>query len=142
MHKSKYFKIHELVDRKSFETVDEWKLWLTIDDRILRLLDLIRDESASAITVNNYMYGGVWQWRGVRNADCDCYSQYSQHAYGRAVDFDIKSMSARKSREFIADLFDGGVFKDVTNSITLETNVNWVHLDVRNNNPGINYFKG
>ncbi len=54
-------------------------------------------------------------------------AKYSQHRFGRAVDFDVKGISAETVRNDIRK----GYFSEIT---CIEADVNWVHIDVRNAN--------
>lgn len=141
MYKCKHFKIQELVDKSTYSSNSEWKLWLAFDDRLLRSIDFLREELGVSVTINDWSWGGTNQWRGLRNPQSAYYSQWSQHSYGRAVDMIFKGIEAKDVRAKIKELMDSGKFKDLTLSLTVEDGVSWVHLDIRNNNQGFNSFQ-
>ena len=64
----------------------------------------------------------------------------SSHIFGKAVDFNVKGMSAEEVRKWIADY---QVYLPC--SIRLETEISWIHLDVMDYGKSANkitYFKG
>lgn len=145
MYKSKYFKIHELVDPDTYNNTKEWKLWLAFDERLLKILDILREDPVIGvpITINNWKWGKDRKWSGLRNSSSLWYTPWSQHTYGRAVDMLFKDMNSGKVRERIKEMVEAGEFKDIVNSVTCEATLNgkqisWVHLDIRNNKPGYN----
>lgn len=135
MYKPKHFILEELVDKRTFESTPEWKLWYALDERILKIADLVREE-IGPITINN------WKWNGNR--------QWSQHSFGRALDMVPKLVTPRQGRDKIKEMMEKGKFKGITNSITCEETksyrdhkkdpLTWIHLDVRNNQEGYNEF--
>ncbi|WP_347368006.1 D-Ala-D-Ala carboxypeptidase family metallohydrolase [Vibrio vulnificus] len=131
MYKSKYFKAYELVPADIFNKRGEAALEL-IDPRLLITLDQLREKLQKPITINNYKWNGAFSQRGLRSrsfykSDKDYQDSLSQHKYGRAVDFDVKGMTAQQVREFIHA--NRSMFPYIT---FIETDVNWVHVDVRN----------
>jgi len=116
-----YFQWHELVP--SAEYKDYW-LYL-IDDRLLMSLDAIREHYKRPVTVNNWFRGGKFSNRGLRPMNSSVGAKFSQHKYGRAADFDVDGIPARKVRDDIK----AGLFPLIT---CIEDNVSWVHIDVRN----------
>lgn len=56
---------------------------------LLIALDYVRD-NLGKVTVNNWKSGGKFEYRGIRTSDSKDFSATSQHAYGKAVDFDVE----------------------------------------------------
>lgn len=146
-YKCKHFAIHELVDKKTFETTPEWKLWVAFDDRLLKAIDYLREEIGVPVTINNWKWKGEAgrQWSGYRPPGTPYYSQYSQHSFGRAVDMLFSGIAAPEMRTKIKDLINQGKMEHIATSFTFEENmkgkpISWVHMDVRNNKPGYNGF--
>ena len=140
MYRSKYFNIKELVDKETYQSTPEWKLWLGFDSRLLILIDFLREEIGVPITINDWSWGGSNQWRGLRSPKSPYYSRWSQHSYGRAVDMIFKGIDADTIRLKIKELMNQGKLKHITTTVTVEEGVSWVHLDVRNNKDGYNSF--
>ena len=139
MYKCKHFDIRELVPPAIYELRGE-KAWQLMDDRLLYLIDLLRDEFGRA-TINNWSYGGERQWSGLRTVTSPYYSPTSQHSLGRAVDI-LFTKPAKEVREAIMEAPEKFLAPSVgITSITLEDSVAWVHVDLRNNQPGINLFQ-
>ena len=148
MYKPKYFKLHELVDKETYENNPEWKIWRGLDERLLRVIDILREEIGVSITINNWFWGKDRQWSGLRNSSSPWYSTWSCHSYGRAVDMIFKGIPAVEVRKKIKELMQQGKFDGIVDSLTLEETVSyrdngtspltWVHLSVMNNKPGYN----
>ena len=107
------------------------KAWRLLDPRLIESIDTLRRLLGKSITVNSWMWagpGGNTQ-RGFREPSSSVGAQYSQHRFGRAVDLDVKGMTAQEVRDFIVE------HEDELPYITwMEAGVSWVHLDVRNIN--------
>lgn len=124
----KYFHIKELVGRRTFKKFGE-RSWRFLDYRLLYTLLIIRENLDLPITVNK----GKRQQRGLRTIVQQMIKNYfykdklyvSAHLLGKAVDFDVKGMTAHEVRKWIIQNKDLFPFK-----IRLENNVSWVHLDV------------
>jgi len=136
--KAKYFKIHELVPPAIYQSRGE-KAWELIDVNLIKLLDELR-ESYGQATINDYLFGGSRMWSGLRTADSPYFSVTSQHSFGRAVDIIFKDISAEEVRQSM--LKNESKWLSIYPYITLEDDVNWTHIDVRNNpEKGIRLFK-
>jgi uncharacterized protein YcbK (DUF882 family) len=117
----KYFKWYELMPSAEYE-----KHWLILmDERLLMSLDAIREHYKRPVTVNNWYSGGKFSLRGLRPMNSVVGAKYSQHKFGRAVDFDVQGISPEQVRNDIRS----GLFPLIT---CIEKDVNWVHIDVRN----------
>ncbi len=111
-----------------------------IDDRLLILIDGLRDKFGSA-TINNYGYGKDRQWSGLRTHDSPYFSPTSQHSFGRAADILFSNVSSDYVREQIKKEPDYWLAVGGVDSITLEDGVSWTHIDIRNGGKGVNSFK-
>ena len=138
MYKPKHFKAHELVPPEIYKKWGD-RSFMFIDDRLLRLIDALRDEFGSA-TINNYKYGGDRQWSGLRTNGSPYYSRTSQHSFGRAADIIFSNIDAEQVRGEIKEDPQFWLNSAGCDSITLEDGVSWVHVDVRNGAKGINSF--
>ena len=121
MYIPKYFQYFELMPSEEYKPY-----WLILmDERILRTLDQIRMHYGKPVIVNNWHEGGQFSLRGFRPMTGKTGAKYSQHRFGRAVDFDVRGISAETVRNDIRK----GYFPEIT---CIEAGVNWVHIDVRN----------
>ncbi len=104
-----------------------WKLWLLFDDRTLKFLDALR-ERVGPLTVNDWWWGGNFQYRGFREHGCGWGSETSQHYFGRAIDCTSAKYTAQELRDLIlaGTLYLGHYVKGV------EKDVSWLHFDMRN----------
>ncbi|MGN0091277.1 MAG: hypothetical protein ACI36Z_10055 [Alloprevotella sp.] len=129
-----YFGIKELVCPHVYDAWGE-NAWKFLDDRLLDTLLVIREKIDKPIVVNNWAKGGNYSQRGLRCNVCQLVREKSEqkkvyvtaHLQGKAVDFSVNGMTAEEVRRWI-----------VKNQILLpypvrlESDVTWVHLDVRN----------
>lgn len=125
--KLNHFKAYELVPRKVYEDRGEKAIQL-MDRELLVFIDKLRETLDRSITINNWKWGGPFQYRGLRTPDSDVYSQYSQHSFGKALDFDVKGMTAKQVRQWIIDNRHLDWVKPIG---FIEDGVNWVHVDTR-----------
>ena len=129
-----YFSIKELVPPDVYKIHGEGA-WRFIDADLLRVLLVIREEIGRPITINNWAFGGGMTQRGLRHNLSPLTTRsgrvyLSAHIFGKAVDFNVKGMTACEVREWIEDNADL-----LPASVRLERNkggepISWVHLDV------------
>ena len=132
--RSRYFKIQELVSEAVYKKYGE-KSWEFIDSRLIKVLDLLREHFNKPITVNNWLWGGNLQQRGLRaNKDelvankKDYY--ISQHCLGKAVDFNVKGLSAQEVYDEILRNIEK--FYLISRIENIKDTPTWVHIDVAN----------
>lgn len=123
-----HFRLEELVDPSTFRLLEE-KAWWVLDPRLLWTLDKTRDRYQRVVTVNDWLWGGEHTLRGFRPQGVAVGKPHSQHRYGRAIDLDVRGMPADEVRQDILANQDDPAFVYIT---CLETDITWVHLDVRN----------
>ena len=99
-----------------------------IDDRLLVFIDKLRHNLGVPLTVNN---GTSYTQSGLR--DVNHYgtyekmaASYSQHKYGKALDFRSSKMSSREIRKHIIE--NRELYPEIT---FMEVGISWVHVDVR-----------
>ena len=122
-----HFKACELVPASVYKDRGERSLQL-MDKELLVFIDRLREELGRRITINNWYWGGAFSQRGLRTPDSDVYSRYSQHTYGKAIDFDVEGMDAGQVRQWI---IDNRHLEWVRPISFIEDGVNWVHVDTR-----------
>lgn len=126
-YKPKYFLVQELVDPVTYKLLGENSL-ICMDIRVLKLLDAIRDYFNKPMHINDWHRGGQMKSRGFRCPSNPVGANFSQHRFGRAVDFTIDEMGADNIREIIIANQHTDPFDRIT---ALETKISWVHFDVR-----------
>ena len=133
----KYFSIQEFVGSTTYNKYGR-TAWKWIDKDLLETMLIIRTTIGRPITINNWHIGGKYSQRGLRtivqqlvkNAFYKGRLYLSAHMFGKAVDFDVKGMTANEVREWIVDHQDL-----LPHKVRLENKLNgkyisWVHLDV------------
>jgi hypothetical protein len=136
----KYFKIYELVDKKTYAIYGD-EAWKFFNPEALIALDDLREFFGCAITVNNWWDNkGTFQWRGYRTPEKakELGSPHSQHAIGNAFDCDIEDYTAEDARDIIVLNKDDPKLKRI---MRLEDKVGWVHLDLLKVTDRIHLFK-
>ena len=130
------FRIEELVPKTIFEYRKD-KCWELFAPEILQTIDEIRELFQSPIIINNWMWGGVFQYRGFRPISYyDGKDSLSQHIRGNALDFDVKGLSAEDARKKIIGWKKDGKLNRLT---ALELGTSWVHIDCRQSERLNNY---
>lgn len=131
---SRRFDIQELVCPHIYNRHGE-KAWDMLDENLLKVLIWIREKLGKPIYVNNWNYKqGTLSQRGMRCNCCQLVKDktakgipyVSAHVLGKAVDFDVKGMTAQEVRDWIYENR-----QRLPHPVRLEDGVTWVHLDVR-----------
>jgi len=123
MYKCKYFKISELVPPEIINLPEDY-LWELFDENILRVIDNIRETLDRPITINNWKIGGSFSLRGFRPKNTKIGAPQSAHKLGKAIDFDVKGMTAEEVRKYLIKNYK--LFPEIGR---IEDDVNWVHID-------------
>lgn len=135
MYKVKHFHVVELFSKNmcnKYIDFDEEKFLLSLMDvRILYIADCIREYFNKPMIINNWKFDGDFNYRGFREKECKEGVEYSQHRYGRAIDFNIKDLDCNEIRSTIVLKHKEGLdgFKLIKR---MEKSGNWVHIDVAN----------
>lgn len=130
IHQSLFFDVREFVDEKAWDALGEKSAWL-IDPKIVRIADLVRQLSNSAVTINNWHSGGNYKSSGYRGIWDSTGATMSQHRCGRAADLKVKGFSPVQVLHLImanksAFISEGlTVIEDVADTPT------WLHVDCR-----------
>lgn len=100
-----------------------------IDHRLPAILERIRELcGGKPMTLNDWYYGGRFNLRGFRPANCTIGAVKSQHKLGKASDFTIKGMTADQVRDVIrlnsVELMQMGLTR-------IEIGISWVHIDLK-----------
>lgn len=132
--KSKYFKIQELVSKAVYDRYGE-RAWQFIDIRLIKVIDSLREHFGRPIIINNWLYGGNLQQRGLRaNKDPMVQSKkdyyISQHCLGKAVDFNVKGLSVKETYDEI--LRNKEKFYLISRIENIKDTPTWCHVDVAN----------
>jgi hypothetical protein len=130
-----YFSIDELVCEDVYNKfgTDAFKFF---DPRLLITIDTLRDRIGRPIFINDWQVHGKFSQRGLRCLKCEIVQDkimsgelyMSAHCLGKAVDMEVQGMLAEETRQWIINNAKWWPY-----SIRLESDVNWVHLDLYNN---------
>jgi len=139
--KVKHFKIQELVPEPVFMARGEKAIQL-FDSNALRLIDWMR-ERYGACVINNWHIGGQFSQSGLRTVEFygspeKYFASFSQHKYGRAFDMKFIHKTAQEIRE---DMKLQWPSSGLGFSVSMESDVTWVHVDTRISDKLISEFK-
>lgn len=100
-----------------------------VDARLPVILERIRALcGGKTMTLNDWSYGGRFNYRGYRQPNCPIGALKSMHKQGKAADFTIKGMTADQVRQVIrenaAELMQLGLTR-------MEIGITWVHIDLK-----------
>jgi hypothetical protein len=130
----KYFAVRELVDKATYELMEDNALKL-FKPQALDALENLREFFGKNITVNDWSWGGQMQWRGYRTPAkaTELGFPHSQHAKGNAFDCSIQGYTAEEARAIIVAHQNDVLLQTI---MRLEDGVSWVHFDLATPPPG------
>jgi uncharacterized protein YcbK (DUF882 family) len=128
MQVSKNFRLEEFVGPKAFKERGNNSIQL-IDFKNIVIAQFIRDWFDAAMTINDWYKQGKFTERGLREIDSTTGARYSQHRFGRAIDFTLQGFTAAEIREEILKNQLAFMAKGLT-CIEADTPT-WVHVDCR-----------
>jgi hypothetical protein len=131
MYKPQHFGGYELFDQDYYHEILSdlgGRIFIIYDDRVLITADRLR-KRFGPIIVNDWEWGGKFNFRGYRPSGCTVGAAYSQHRFGRALDMDPQDVTAEEVREDIIAKPNEATYEYIT---AIETNISWLHFDVRN----------
>lgn len=136
----KHFVLQELVCPDVYNKYGK-TAWSFLDKRLLDTIEFLREELGKPIIINNWHRDGSYTQRGLRCNTCELVRTkedpyMSAHNFGQGVDMTFKGMSAKDVRRWIIKNQH-----KLPYNIRLETDVSWVHLDVRGGKDKITFFK-
>jgi hypothetical protein len=142
--KPKHFSLEELACPHIYDKYGELA-WGFFDPRLLIILDVIRDALNKPIYINDWQIHGSSSQSGFRCIQCgivkkaiaDKVLYVSAHMEGQAVDCHVQGMTAEEVRQWLVQ--NESI---LPYPIRLESDVNWVHCDVRGGDNKITFFKG
>ena len=123
------FIIQEFVPRRIYEVWGQKSIWF-INPNMIRFCQWLKDQTDSTVTVNDWCFGGSYQFSGLRPFDCKIGASMSQHRFGNAIDVKVKGWDAEDVRNLVRKNF--GVLNDMFGLSTIELDTpSWVHVDFR-----------
>lgn len=143
----KYFRVEEFVCKHVYNRFKE-QSWQFLDEKLLDVVVFIREGLGLPMYINNWVWGGNKDERGLRCNVCDIVKTktmknevyMSAHPFGKAVDFNVKGMTVQEVRDWLWEHRN-----ELPHPIRVEKDVTWNHVDVHlygMSKDKITYFKG
>jgi len=126
MVRALHFKLEELVDYDTFYTFGD-KAWMLLHPDALAFIDGVREFFEAPVTVNDWLWDGLMQYRGYRPPHCMIGAQGSYHKRGKAFDFNVKNLTAEQVRKRILSSQENHLLCKINR---MEADVDWVHADL------------
>ena len=136
-----YFDVREFVSPGAYEKYKyfgDYFFLSRIDKRLLENLLWIRVTSGRKITINDWLWNGRFDERGIRDSSTPMLQErarnndawLSGHVLAMAIDYDVEGQTAEEHRAWLVKRA-----KQLPHPIRLERKLNgkqitWVHLDV------------
>jgi hypothetical protein len=136
-----FFDVRELVSPGAYEKfkhLGDYFFLSRFDKRLLENLLWIRVNVGASITVNDWLWGGRFDERGIRDTSTPMVQArakrndawLSGHVLAMALDYDVEGQTAVEHREWLKKHEN-----ELPHPIRLERNLNgkpisWVHMDV------------
>lgn len=127
---SDHFFYHEFFSSGIWHNYNKALLRKLLDPRLIPIMEKVRTKLNRPVFVNNWKWGGNSMYRGFRPQNSPVGSLYSQHKFGRAVDFKVGGMSADEVRQFILDNEQEYMAAGVTRLESGQDAPTWVHVDM------------
>jgi len=127
---SPHFFYHEFFSQGIWQSNDEKTLRRLIDQRLINIMEKIRTDLGKPIFINNWKWGGNSMYRGFRPTSTTVGAQYSQHKFGRAVDFQVKHKSVLQVHRHILNNQRAFMDMGVTRLEDRRDAPTWIHLDL------------
>ncbi len=127
---SEHFYYHEFFSRGIWSANNETQLKRLLDSRIIPIMERLRTGLNRPIFVNNWKWGGPSQYRGFRPFSTSVGARYSQHKFGRAVDFSVRGLTANQVRQYILDNEQEFLGMGLTRLEDGRDATSWIHFDV------------
>lgn len=130
MEFAKHFKIQELVPPSIYNFWGERSIYF-LDNKMVKVLDFLRELTGKPITVNNWHEGGQRDEAGFRLPDTATGGRLSQHKFGRAADPKVEDMTPGEVYELIIKNEKQFMNLGLTTVEDIKYTPTWIHFDTR-----------
>ena len=122
---SNNFHLEEFVSKETFDYFGANSLRF-IAPEIIEIAQYLRDWFGKPMTINNWINGGKFKWRGFRTPGCGVGAELSSHKRGMAIDFNFGALESEYVFNVIVDPKNKFFSKGIT---TIEKNtIGWTHI--------------
>jgi hypothetical protein len=134
MQVSVHFILQEFVPKVIFDKWGEKSIQF-IDFRIVEFAELLRQNMARSLIINNWHKGGTYQESGLRTFTTKTGASMSQHKFGRAIDVklldDVGNIHKNSGAILRTHVFENWeLYKHLITTTEADTDT-WAHFDCR-----------
>jgi len=127
---STHFEYHEFFSSGLLYNQSESFMRKLLDPRLVPLMELIRSTFDNPVYCNNWYWGGNMMYRGFRPWTTPFGVPYSQHKFGRAMDFNVKDITPDEVRSYILNHQSMFMNAGLTRIEDGRDATTWVHVDL------------
>jgi hypothetical protein len=125
------FYLDEFIDPITYSERGEKSIQL-MDMRIILAIQHLREVINKPITINSWASRGQFRESGLRRADTRTGARWSQHKYGRALDFRVSGMTPREVHQVIHQHERTFIERQwITTLEDVRDTPSWTHIDCR-----------
>lgn len=124
------FKPQELLPKEIYNEYGDLGMRY-LDSRILPIIEYVRKVFEKPIIINNWADGGQFNERTVRLPEHVSYKKYSDHSFGRAIDFDIVGLNSLEVQHYLLkDIIASTELKKLGVTGIESQTIGWSHISV------------
>lgn len=123
------FVIQEFVPPETYKKWGRKSVWF-INKRVVLFCQWLKDYTGESVTINDWHWGGQYQYSGYRPPDCTVGAGESSHRRSIGIDIKVQDYGAEEVRQIIRDKFKYLNELFGVSCIELGTET-WTHVDFR-----------
>jgi hypothetical protein len=121
------FILQEFVPKEIYEKYGETSIRF-ISEKLPTIAQGVRDYFDKSVTINDWKWGGNYNYSGFRPSNCGVGATNSAHKRGMAIDVKIKGIDSLEVQENVKKSFD--YFNSLGITSMEEGTVGWTHLSM------------
>ena len=123
------FYIEEFVPKEVYQKFGDASIWF-VNPNIILFTQWLKEHRSSSIIINDWKWGGKYNYSGFRPKSCNIGAEFSQHRLGNALDVKVPGYKPSIIRDLIRTNFTSLNEKFKLSTIEKGT-LTWTHIDFR-----------
>lgn len=124
------FYLQEFVSKSMYSKWGNKCIWF-VDPRLFLLAQFYRDRFGG-VTINNWLWGGKYNYSGFREPACKVGAKLSQHRFCKADDKKFDEVTVQEVYEDVIKNYDLYKKFGLTTIENIKATPTWLHGDLRN----------